>query len=209
MKGSLLALLASLVVVIMENSPESVKSNLNKWLSAIGLNSDWLFSEFEKYSPVITPMTYVIIGVSLTFIITKMRKTKDTPEDPAVYNQAVTSYYQSGGITAHKVILGSEQRTLLPQLKQDLLNALDKHKKVDFSVAMNDQEAEKYAYEIRNFLIGEGYEMEFKTMQYEAMAGGQGIPYLNTKGAISIILIGPNVKTSEHIQFLGSACRPV
>ncbi|WP_114767257.1 hypothetical protein [Vibrio rhodolitus] len=208
MKGSLFAFLASLIVILIENSPESVKSNINKWLITFNIDPEKLSYTFEQYTYIITLIAYVTIGISLAFIFTSLKKRNNGNEQQVQYNQSVTSHNQSGGITAHKVVLGSQERTLTSELKRELLKALDIQKKVDFSIAMNDQEAEKYAYEIRNFLIAQGYEMEFRTMQYEAMAGGQGIPYLNTNGDISIILIGPNVKTSEHIQFLGSACRP-
>lgn len=208
MKGSLLTFLASLIVIFIENSPESVKSNISKWLSVLGFSPATLFNGFEQYSHIIIPITYVTVGMSFTFIVTILLKRKDETVQVTQYDQTVTSYNQSGGITAHKVVLGSQKRTLSIELKRELLNVLDNQKKVDFFVAMNDQEAETYACEISNFLISQGYEMEFKTMQYEAMAGGQGIPYLDTSGDVSIILIGPNVQTSENIQFLGSACRP-
>ncbi|MFM5467431.1 hypothetical protein ACET9D_06050 [Aeromonas veronii] len=209
MKGSLFAILASLIAIMIENSPESVKLNASKWLAMFGINSERLFNGFEQYSYIITPISYVIIGVSIASAFTGLMKRTGDKEQPVKCNHVVTSYNQSGGITAHKVILGSKQRTLTLELKLELLNVLDKQRKVDFSVAMNDQEAESFAFEIRNFLIDEGYEMEYRTMQYESMAGGQGIPYIVSTGDINVILIGPNVKTSNSIQFLGSACRPV
>ncbi|SUP19582.1 hypothetical protein [Vibrio alginolyticus] len=208
MKGSLFAFLTSLIFILIQNSPESVKSNISKWLITFNIDPEKLSYTVEQYTYIITPIAYVTIGISLAIIFTSLKKRNNGNVQQVQYNQSVTSHNQSGGITAHKVVLGSQERTLTSELKRELLKTLDIQKKVDFSIAMNDQEAEKYAYEIRNFLIAEGYEMEFRTMQYEAMAGGQGIPYLSTNGDISIILIGPNVKTSEQIQFLGSACRP-
>ncbi|HCG9116220.1 hypothetical protein P3602_25905 [Vibrio parahaemolyticus] len=125
MKGSLFAFLASLIVILIENSPESVKSNINKWLITFNIDPEKLSYTFEQYTYIITPIAYVTIGISLAFIFTSLKKRNNGNKQQVQYNQSVTSHNQSGGITAHKVVLGSQERTLTSELKRELLKALD------------------------------------------------------------------------------------
>jgi hypothetical protein len=59
---------------------------------------------------------------------------------------SVTSYNQSGGITANSVSVGSYQRYLTEEIKKQLLEQIDNKKPLDIVCSMNDPEAERYSF---------------------------------------------------------------
>lgn len=78
-------------------------------------------------------------------------------DSPNVVN--VTSYNQSGGITANQVNIGSQPRVLNVEAQNQLLQILSGKKSQTISVVsvMGDGEAFSYATQIKNYLIKEGY----------------------------------------------------
>ena len=71
----------------------------------------------------------------------------------------VTSYYQSGGITAHSVNFGRPPRTLDSQGARFLRDNLpqDKSKEIEIMCVMGDQEALRFGTEIMDFVKSLGY----------------------------------------------------
>lgn len=84
-------------------------------------------------------------------------KKNDTPN---VVN--VTSYNQSGGITANQVNIGSQPRVLDTKLQSQLLQLLSGKKAQTISVVsvMGDGEAFSFATQIKNFLTKEGFTVD-------------------------------------------------
>jgi len=73
----------------------------------------------------------------------------------------VSSYNQSGGITAYQVILESGDRVLNDNLISQLKTILDQEnfKFIDVTAVMGDQEAFRFATQFKNFLTAEGYDV--------------------------------------------------
>lgn len=71
----------------------------------------------------------------------------------------VSSYFQSGGITAHTVNLGAPPRHLDSASQAQLKSKLPTGTKVKIMCAWGDQEAFQFASETREFLIAKGYEV--------------------------------------------------
>jgi hypothetical protein len=68
----------------------------------------------------------------------------------------VTSYFQSGGITAHTVNIGAQARHVDDRLRAELRRMIPHGSKVEIEVVMGDSEALKFAHEITAFLDVEG-----------------------------------------------------
>lgn len=74
-------------------------------------------------------------------------------------NIKVTSYDQSGGITANEVNIGTQQRKLTSEFIQQLESTLsnDKNKKIEINVVDGDAEALRFANKIKDHLVALGY----------------------------------------------------
>lgn len=69
----------------------------------------------------------------------------------------VTSYNQTGGITAGQVFVGNPNRHLDEGLRQQLRAALPRDKRVTVIAVMGDGEAFQFADEVKRFLESENY----------------------------------------------------
>ena len=78
---------------------------------------------------------------------------------PVRENVNVTSFSQSGGITANTVNLKPVPRVFNENYARELDKVLpsDKSKKIQLEVIGNDAEALNFVMQIKNFLIKEGY----------------------------------------------------
>jgi hypothetical protein len=72
----------------------------------------------------------------------------------------VTSYNQSGGITAHTVNVGPQARHLDADGQSQLRKNLPSGASVQIDAAMGDQESYQFASEIKAFLISAGYKVK-------------------------------------------------
>ena len=79
---------------------------------------------------------------------------------------SVTSYNQSGGITANHVTIENPGRILSDEFKPVLLNVVevgfgkynfDKKSIISIFVPGGDQEARRYAIQIKEYLLSQGY----------------------------------------------------
>lgn len=81
--------------------------------------------------------------------------------DPKSADQRVTSYYQSGGITAHTVNVDTRaKRALQADMKAALLRDLPNDRPVLVLGMNGNAESTAFAQEIYGFLKGHGYEMK-------------------------------------------------
>jgi len=71
----------------------------------------------------------------------------------------VTSFNQSGGITANQVNIESPNRELTEKMKVQLVSYLKENKPVEIwiSAVMGDAESLRYAEQINDYLINQGY----------------------------------------------------
>jgi hypothetical protein len=76
----------------------------------------------------------------------------------SIIDQSVTSYNQTGGITAHTVNIGPPRRELTDSLKQHLLT-LPLDKPITVTAVMGVSDASELANEIRSFLAQSGFPM--------------------------------------------------
>jgi hypothetical protein len=84
--------------------------------------------------------------------------TNDKKDHP--YNVNVTSNYQSGGITAHTVIVNAKpQRQLGPEARTHILETVPTTKEVVVWTTMGHEESLKLATEIFNFMKEAGYRL--------------------------------------------------
>ena len=72
-------------------------------------------------------------------------------------NVFVTSYNQSGGITAHTVNVGAQPRHFNAETAAQLTQMIQKGKPVNVVAVMGDQEAFQFAAEIKAYLESQGY----------------------------------------------------
>lgn len=72
-------------------------------------------------------------------------------------DQRVTSHNQSGGITAHTVNIGSQQRTITEALKQQIRTQVPRALPITVVAVMGDGEALRFAHELHAFLSSEGF----------------------------------------------------
>jgi hypothetical protein len=84
------------------------------------------------------------------------KSTRGTPKSSL--SITVTSHGQRGGITAGVVSIGSQPRNLDAGFQNQLLHFLpEKDKQVTVTCVMGDGEAFRFATQIREFLVGQGY----------------------------------------------------
>ena len=81
------------------------------------------------------------------------------PPPPASANDGVTSYFQSGGITAKTVNLGPQQRVLTDEIKRQLLENVPKDKPVAITALLGDSEAIVFATDLFSFMKANGFKM--------------------------------------------------
>lgn len=76
-------------------------------------------------------------------------------------NIHVTSYDQSGGITANQVNIGNQPRTLTPELKTrlDQVLQINKNREIRITAVMGDGEAFQFADQIKEYLESEGWKV--------------------------------------------------
>lgn len=111
---------------------------------------------------------------------------QSTPQPTPVTN--VTSFYQSGGITAHTVNIPVPPRTLNAQLKQQLDEHTAGRKKISVTAVMGDGEAFQFANEILAYLKDKGLPADGVNQSvFNQPVGGQ---LLNPKpdGELEIII---------------------
>jgi hypothetical protein len=101
--------------------------------------------------PTVLAQSRTIAASPTTKELTKMA------ESPKTIN--VTSYNQSGGITANTVNIGQQPRVLTPVLEQETLGVIQGYKKVDVICIWGDQDGFRLATEIADFLRAKGIEV--------------------------------------------------
>jgi len=72
----------------------------------------------------------------------------------------VRSYSQSGGITAGEIHVGQQPRRFTPDVASQLRGLLPTGKKAVVTAVMGDQEAFRFASEIKDYLTSQGYEVD-------------------------------------------------
>ncbi len=100
----------------------------------------------------------------------------------------ITSFYQSGGITAHTVNIGSQPRHINVELKSDLDAKLAGHKEkmITITSLLGDGEAISFAYEIGEYLKSKGYKVNGNNQAvWSNPVKGQGISF-NDDSTVSI-----------------------
>ena len=97
------------------------------------------------------------------------------PDSGTVIN--VVSHDQSGGITAGILNIGAQPRNLGIKLQQQLLKFLpDKEGDVTITSVMGDGEALRFATQIKDFLIGQGYSVKSVNQAvFSSLVEGQSI----------------------------------
>lgn len=76
-----------------------------------------------------------------------------------VYDQRVTSYSQSGGITAHTVTINPKFQRVMDNAMREGLLSLPREKLTVVYASFNDEEAFKFANEIFQFLKVSGFNL--------------------------------------------------
>ncbi len=75
-------------------------------------------------------------------------------------DQSVTSHNQSGGITAHTINFGPQQRRMDDKLKSEILSLIPKTTSISVIALMGDAEAYEFATEIYTFLKDNGFSLK-------------------------------------------------
>jgi hypothetical protein len=117
--------------------------------------SSWYWNKITKAIYIIA----AIIAILSYFGIKPEEKKMSKEEDKKIN---VTSYNQSGGITAYNVNIGPQDRRLGDKLTNQLDEIISQNsgKKIVVTAVMGDQEAFKFASQIKNYLVSKGYEPE-------------------------------------------------
>lgn len=105
----------------------------------------------------------IVVAAAAAAVLTYFHlqpKERPVPDDKKVN---VTSYNQSGGITAHTVNIGPQPRTLstMPKLTASLRDLVPKTKPVDVYAVMGDADGMQFASEIYAFLGANGYKLKY------------------------------------------------
>jgi hypothetical protein len=89
----------------------------------------------------------------------------------------ITSHNQQGGITAHTVNIGPQQRSLsnpnTAQLKEQMLREFPRDKPIDVMCVMGDSESATFAVEIHAFLAQNGFNMAYPRISQAVFADPQ------------------------------------
>ena len=108
-------------------------------------------------------------------------------------NINVTSHNQQGGITAYQVNLQPGDRVLSESVASQLQSLLNQEtfKSIDLVAVMGDQEAFRFASQIKNFLTSSGYEVNgVNQAVFTKSIQGQIIEPPNDAGVTKIIIGG-------------------
>jgi hypothetical protein len=97
-------------------------------------------------------------------VLKTAEKTEIKKEAPKPMNekpqQNVTSYNQSGGITAHTVNMGPQPRSVTPDFEGELMRVTSGHKKITVTCVLGDGEGFQFAAAITNYLKAKGVNVE-------------------------------------------------
>ena len=108
-------------------------------------------------------------------------------------DESVTSYNQQGGITARNVSIQPSDRKLSTNVEQQLKDHLSKatFKKIEVNAIMGDAEAFRFASQIKDYLVSEGYEIHgVNQVMYASPVQGQIFEGPDDKGVARIIIGG-------------------
>jgi|688.fasta_scaffold111990_3 hypothetical protein len=117
------------------------------------------------------------------------RRTPTNEEVNALIDQSVTSYNQSGGITAHTVNIGPQKRKLNSALQQQLLS-LPKTRPITIIAMMGNSESMDFAIEIHEFMQSAGMPMAESGISQGMFAGV--VKGLNFDATSAQITVGAN-----------------
>ena len=105
----------------------------------------------------------------------------------------VTSHNQQGGITAYQVNIQPGDRVLNDQVVSQLQSKLDEQHFTDIGITAvwGDQEAFRFATQIKNYLEAEGYSVKgVNQAMYSEPIQGQQIRSAGDDGVLEIVIGG-------------------
>lgn len=103
-------------------------------------------------------------------------------------NTNVSSFNQSGGITAHTVTVGTPHRTIDARVRQQLDQLTAGKRKIEVNAVMGDSEAFQFATEITNYLKGKGAPVDgVDQVVYSGPVFGQSVKELPDEGLAIIV----------------------
>lgn len=112
----------------------------------------------------------------------------DENQQPKIH---VESHGQTGGITAYQVNIQPGDRQLKPNVAQDVKDKLSEieFEKIEVNAVMGDGEAFRFASQIKNFLVSEGFEIKgVNQVLYANPPQGQIIETPKDEGTVRIII---------------------
>ena len=129
----------------------NVNSNIEN--KDIPKKTSWYWNKISKVIYILTAIITI-----LTYFGIKPEENKMKNEDDNNIN--VTSYNQSGGITAYNVNIGPQDRMLSESLTDQLDKIISQNsdKRIVVTAVMGDQEAFKFASQIKNYLLSTGHD---------------------------------------------------
>jgi len=116
---------------------------------------------------------------------------KPLPADPTGNN--VTSYYQTGGITAGTLNVGPQPRVLRDEDKRLLLDKLPRDKPIEITALLGDGEAISLATDIYAFLKANGFKMADTGISQGVFTGPVNGVQIATGGPKISIVVGANL----------------
>jgi hypothetical protein len=160
------------------NPPEFKVARWCFWLSALilaAMTTYWLTTTDQPIAIRIVVGVLVgaliFVGLPETLRWVTAREMAAQPKDKPELHMSdyrgpinVTSYNQSGGITAHTVNVGATARRITDPraapLKEQILRELPKDKPITILAVMGDTEAIQFAYDIHAFMKENGFNMK-------------------------------------------------
>ncbi len=107
----------------------------------------------------------------------------------------VTSYNQSGGITAGTVNIGPQPRSLAnpntDELKKQILRELPRDKPIVIQAVMSDTESMSFAEEIHAFLKSNGFQLDGEVVYAMFVSPLKGL-FMRDEGAKFKLIVGAN-----------------
>ena len=169
--------------------------NQSGGITAHNVNINKLSSKAPKKKKNLLGLIVAIFGIvaALVAILTYFDITpwskKMAMEDEKNIN--ITSYNQSGGITAYNVNVAPQDRKLTPELANQLISHIKENsvKKISIVAVLGDQEAYQFASIRKSFLENNGYSVDGVSQSvYSKPIKGQIIEPTKDGSGINIII---------------------
>jgi hypothetical protein len=189
------SLILTVLLLMLQVSLDSALSNLGSYMSAFGINLDWLIQHQSMIKVIIS-----IIAVGALIVIL-FDKGKNQEHPGTAINQSQKVFF--GNNNTQNLNIGIEQRKVTKELVEQmtLLKKIEK-KKFRIVCIANDPEAFNFSSEVKELFIKHGFEYE-GMVSSTGLVGGDGRIVIQSYDDGIDILVGMNTKKETPLRDMG------